>query len=55
MKKSELKKLIAEYRNLCLSSKKDSSHNHKTQGKLKELEQRYLHETGREIKSDLGL
>ena len=55
MKKSELKKLIAEYRNLHSKSKKDSSHNHKIQDKLKELEQRYFHETGREIESDLNL
>ena len=55
MKKSELKKLTTEYRNLCSKLKKDSSHNHKIQDKLKELEHRYLHETGREIESDLGL
>ena len=55
MKKSELKKLIAEYRNLRLKSKKDSPHNHKVSDKLKELEHRYFHETGREIESDLEL
>ena len=53
MKKSELKKLITEYRNLCSKLKKDSSHNPKIQDKLKELEHRYFHETGREIESDL--
>jgi len=55
MKKSELKKLIAEYRNLRSKLKKDLPHNHKMQGKLKELEHRYFHETGREITSDLEL
>ena len=55
MKKSELKKLIAEYRNPRSKSKKDSSYNHKMQDKLKELEQRYFHETGNEIESDLAL
>ena len=53
MKKSDLKKLITEYRNLRSKSKKDSSHNHKMQDKLKELEHRYFHETGRELESDL--
>ena len=54
MKKSELKKLIAEYRNLRLKSKKDSSYNHKMQDKLKELERRYFNEIGRNIGSDLA-
>jgi len=54
MKKSELKKLIAEYKNL-KSKSKESLHNHKIQDKLRELERRYFHETGREIKSDLTL
>jgi len=53
MKKSELKKLIAEYRTLRSKSKKDSSYNHKMQDKLKELERRYFHETGRDIGPDL--
>ena len=55
MKKSELKKLIAEYRTLRSKSKKDSSYNPKMQDKLKELEQRYFHETGRKIESDHNL
>ena len=53
MKKSELRKLIIEYRTLCSKSKKDSSYKHKMQDKLKELDRRYFHETGREIESDL--
>ena len=53
MKKSELRKLIIEYRTLCSKSKKDLSYKHKMQDKLKELDRRYFHETGREIESDL--
>jgi len=53
MKKSELKKLIAEYRNLRSKLKKDSYYNHKMQDKLKELERRYFHETGKDIGPDL--
>ena len=53
MKKSELRKLIAEYRNLRLRSKNESSHNQRIFIELKELEQRYFHETGRDIESDL--
>jgi len=56
MKKSELKKLIVEYKNLSSkSNQKESSHNQKTLDKLKELEHRYFHETGREITSNLEL
>ena len=53
MKKSELKKLIVEYRNLRSKLKKDLPHNPKISDKLKELEHRYFHETGRELESDL--
>ena len=54
MKKSELKKLIEEYKRLqSQSNKKQSSHNQKTTDKLKELAHRYFHETGRDIESDL--
>lgn len=56
MKKSELRKLIAEYKRLkSQSNKKQSSRNQKTSDKLKELEHRYFHETGRGIDSDLHL
>jgi len=55
MKKSELKKLIAEYKNLrSMSNQKELSHNQKTSDKLKELERRYFHEIGRNIGSDLA-
>ena len=54
MKKSELKKLIEEYKNLkSQSNKKQSSHNQSSSDKLKELAHRYFHETGRDIDSDL--
>ena len=53
MKKSELRKLISEYKSLKSKSKKESSYNRKISDKLKELEHRYFHETGRDIESDL--
>ncbi|MGQ0376156.1 MAG: hypothetical protein ACT4OW_01460 [Nitrososphaerota archaeon] len=54
MKKSELRKLIAEYTSLKIQSKqKESSYNQRISDKLKELEHRYFHETGRNIESDL--
>ena len=42
MKKSELKKIVSEYNDL-----KRRSKNHDFSDKLKELEHRYEHETGR--------
>jgi hypothetical protein len=54
MKKSELRKLIAEYKRLkSQSNKRQSSKNQRSSDKLKELRHRYFHETGREIGSDL--
>lgn len=53
MKKSELRKLISKYKMLKSKSKKDSSYSLKIPDKLKELEHRYFHETGRDIESDL--
>lgn len=56
MKKSELRKLIAEYNNLKSQvNKKQSSHNPRLEDKLKELRHRYFHETGKDIESDLKL
>ena len=55
MKKSELRKLISEYKSLKSKSTKESSYSHKILAKLKELEHRYYHETGRKIESDLDL
>jgi hypothetical protein len=49
MKNSELKKLIAEYN--ALKSKPNSHH---ASDKLKEIEHRYYHETGRSLESDLN-
>ena len=51
MKKSELRKLIAEYKKMELKSKK--SKDNKLQEKLGQIEHRYYHETGRMLKSDL--
>ncbi|EGP94560.1 hypothetical protein [Nitrosarchaeum koreense] len=48
MKKSEIKKLLAEYNQIKLKK----IQNEKTLDKLKEIEHRYFHETGRTIKSD---
>jgi len=54
MRKSELRKLISEYKNLKTKyDQKESSRNQKMLDKLQELEHRYFHETGRSITSDL--
>ena len=49
LKKSELRKLISDYVLLKIKSKK-----HDVSKKLKEIEHRYFHETGRQIFDDLG-
>ena len=51
MKKSELKKLIVEYKET--NSKFEKSNNIKLKEKIKEIEHRYYHETGRTLKLDL--
>jgi CRISPR/Cas system CSM-associated protein Csm2 small subunit len=51
MKKSELRKLIAEYKKIELKSKKLKDK--KLHEKLGQIEHRYYHETGRMLKSDL--
>ena len=48
MKKSELRKLISDYTLLKIKSKK-----HDVNKKLKEIEHRYFHETGRNIFDDM--
>ena len=48
MKKSELRKLIVEYKEIKLKSK-----DNKLQNKMAQIEHRYYHETGRMLKSDL--
>lgn len=51
MKKSELRKLIARYRELQVKIKK--SYNEKLKKELDEIEHRYFHETGNNLESDL--
>ena len=51
MKKSELRRLVTEYKESELKFSK--SNNIKLKEQLKQLEHRYYHETGRTIKSDL--
>ena len=48
MKKSELRRLVSEHNSLKL--KLDKKYDHKILEKLKEIERRYYHETGIEIK-----
>jgi uncharacterized membrane protein (DUF106 family) len=48
MKKSEIRKLVAEYKEIKLKK----IQNKKTLEKLKEIEHRYFHETGRMIQSN---
>ncbi len=49
MKKSELQKLVAEYKEIKIKLKK--SQNKKLKEKLTEIEHRYFHETGRILES----
>ena len=49
MKKSELRKLISDYSLLKIKSKK-----HDVTDKLKQIEHRYFHETGRNIIDDMS-
>jgi hypothetical protein len=49
MKKSELRKLVAEYKEINIKLKK--SQNKKLKEKLGEIEHRYFHETGRTLES----
>ncbi len=51
MKKSELRQLVAEYKNI--KNKLKKTHNEKLSEKLKEIEHRYFHETGSTILSDI--
>ena len=50
MKKSEIRRLVAEYEEIKLKIKKVQ--NKKISEKLKEIEHKYFHETGRTIQSD---
>jgi|APSaa5957512535_1039671.scaffolds.fasta_scaffold21266_2 hypothetical protein len=51
MKKSELRRLIAEYKETKIKLSK--SNDEKLIDKLEMIEHRYYHETGRMLKSDL--
>ena len=51
MKKSDLRRLVAEYKEIKLKSKKTKDI--KLKEKLAQIEHRYYHETGRMLKSDL--
>ena len=51
MKKSELRRLVAEYHEI--KSKLKKTQNNKLNQKLKEIEHRYFHETGRTLLSDI--
>ena len=51
MKKSELRRFVAEYKEIKIKLVK--VHNNKLKEKLKEIEHRYFHETGKMIKPDI--
>ena len=53
MKNSELKKLVSQYKEIINKQKKKHADVAKLSEKLKEIEHRYFHETGRTLKSDL--
>ena len=56
MKKSELKKLVSEYKNLKLKlAKRNTSYHPTILQKLGVIKHRYFHETGNDIESDLKL
>jgi len=55
MKKAELKKLISQYKEIISKQKKKYVDSLKLSVKLKEIEHRYFHETGRTLKSDLEI
>ena len=53
MKNSDLKKLISQYKEIIIKQKKKNADSFRLSEKLKEIEHRYYHETGRTLKSDL--
>ncbi len=55
MKNSELKKLISQYKEIISKQKKKYVDNLKLSIKLKEIEHKYFHETGKTLKSDLKM
>jgi len=53
MKNSDIKKLISQYKDTIIKQKKKNADSFRLSEKLKEIEHRYYHETGRTLKSDL--
>lgn len=53
MKNSELRKLVSQYKEIKNKQTKKHADSFKLTEKLKEIEHRYFHETGRTLKSDL--
>jgi hypothetical protein len=51
MKKSELRRLVSEYKAIRIKLVK--VHNNKLKEKLKEIEHKYFHETGRILRSEI--
>lgn len=53
MKNSDIRKLISQYKETIIKQKKKNADSFRLSERLKELEHRYYHETGRTLKSDL--
>jgi len=53
MKNSDIRKLISQYKETIIKQKKKNADSFRLSEKLKEIEHRYYHETGRTLKSDL--
>ena len=53
MKNSDIKKLISQYKETIMKQRKKNADSFRLSEKLKEIEHRYYHETGRTLKSDL--
>ena len=53
MKNSELRKLVSQYKEIINKQKKKHVDIVKLSEKLKDIEHRYFHETGKTLKSDL--
>lgn len=53
MKNSDLRKLISQYKETIIKQKKKNADSFRLSEKLKDIEHRYYHETGRTLKSDL--
>ena len=53
MKNSELRKLVSQYKEIINKQKKKYVDVVKLSKKLKDIEYRYFHETGKTLKSDL--